>query len=155
MHGWRSCVVVYGLRERLVRVFCVVMCLARLHAPDGGGSMATVEKPSGSILSSLAGHERSLLGRIEAAKNEAREIIESARTDARKHVMVEETRLFEDLAKSRSDAQAAREKTFHATLDGAEQGLASVRQEALRRAPDTAKKVLDLFLPGGVQGPPQ
>lgn len=117
--------------------------------------MATAERPSGSILSTLAGHERSLLDQIEAAKNDARETVESARTNARKHVMAEETRLFEDLAKVRSDAQAAREKTFHATLDAAEQGLASVRQEALRRAPDTAKKVLDLFLPGGVQGPPQ
>lgn len=109
--------------------------------------MAATQEASQSILASLAAHEKKLLAQVEDAGAQARDIVDRARSDARKHAQTEEEKLNAEVAGLRAEAQAVREKTFRQTVEAAEAQLVGVREEARRRVNDTAKSVLELFLP--------
>ena len=109
--------------------------------------MAATQETSQSILASLAVHEKKLLAQVEDAGAQARDIVDRARSDARKHVQTEEEKLAAEVARLRAKAQTAREKAFHQTIDAAEAQLVGVREEARRRVDDTAQSVIELFLP--------
>ena len=109
--------------------------------------MAATQQVSQSILASLAIHEKKLLAQVEDAGAKARDIVDGARSEARKHAQTEEEKLNAEVARLRAEAQAVREKTFKRTLEAAEAQLVGVRKEARRRVDDTAKSVLELFLP--------
>ena len=109
--------------------------------------MAATQEASQSILGTLAAHEKKLLAQVEEAGTQAHEIVERARSDARQYLQTEEDKLAAEVAQSRVEAQAARENTFQQTVEAAEAQLVGVREEARRRVDDTAKSVLELFLP--------
>lgn len=110
--------------------------------------MATVDKPTTSIVPQLARHETVLQERLETAAREAREIIERARVDARQHEQQQENALAEDVAGIRQDRQAARYGCFQQTVAEAEARLEGVREEANRRIDVVATEVVALFMPG-------
>lgn len=110
--------------------------------------MATVEKPTTSIVPQLARHEAALQARLENAAREAREIVERARIEARQLEQQQENTLAEDVARIRQDRQAARYGRFQQTVADAEARLEGVREEANRRIDVVAKEVMALFMPG-------
>lgn len=103
---------------------------------------------SGSILRKVADHEKKLLADIESSELEAREIVDEARAEARKHLQAEESKLTEEVATIRREAESARQDEFDATVQAAEQRLTSVREDAAARTSEIADKVLNLFVPG-------
>ncbi len=110
--------------------------------------MTTSENSNGSILASVAKHEAELLAQSEASVTQARDIVEQAHGDARKHVQAEESRLADEVAVLRRDAEAARQKAFDDTVAAAEKRLEGVRSTAAARVSEMAKDTLGLFLPG-------
>lgn len=104
------------------------------------------------MLASVAKHERELLEKIDASKEEARNIIERARSDARKHLQSEDAALNEEVARIRRESEEARLQAFAATVAEAEQRLVSVREGALKRAPEIAKSMVGLVVPSGSKG---
>ncbi len=114
--------------------------------------MTTTSKSSGSLLSSVAKHEQELLAKLGASKEEAWNIVDRARVDARKHLQSEESALNEEVSRIRSEAEAARLKAFDATVQAAEERLSDVRREAMSKVPEVAKSTLGLFMPSGTGG---
>lgn len=109
--------------------------------------MTQTSNASESILPAIAEQERELLAQIRSSEEEARNIIEKARSDAREYRQERETGLAEEVAKIRHEAEEARLQKFQETVGAAEQALVNVRVEADRRVPETARKVLSLLLP--------
>ncbi len=109
--------------------------------------MSHTSNATESILPAIAKQERELLARVRASEKEAQDIIEKARADAREYRQERESSLAEEVARIRREAEEARLQEFQETVDVAEQALVDVRIEAGRRVPETAKKVLSLFLP--------
>lgn len=102
---------------------------------------------SGSILGTVADHEKKLLADIESSEHEAREIIEDARGEARVHAQTEEAKLTEEVARIRREAESARQAQFDATVQAAEERLSGVRESTSSRTSEMAEKVLSLFVP--------
>lgn len=109
--------------------------------------MSHTSNVSESILPVIAKQERELLARIRSSEEEAQAAIEKARAAARSYRQGRESSLAEEVAKIRREAEEARLQEFQETVDVAERALVDVRIEAGRRVPETAKKVLSLFLP--------
>lgn len=109
--------------------------------------MATAEQPSGSILHSVADHEKALLQKKEAARSEAQTIVEQSRAEARRQLQEKESELVGETATLRREAEAARLRQFEETVNSAAARLDGVREEASRRVPELAKQVLSLFVP--------
>ncbi len=109
--------------------------------------MSHTSNVSESILPAIAKQEGELLARIRSSEEEAQTAIEKARADARSYRQECESSLAEEVAKIRREAEEVRLQEFQKTVDVAEQALVDVRVEAGRRVPETAKKVLSLFLP--------
>ena len=101
---------------------------------------------------SVAERERELLAQIEASKSEARDIVDTAHSEARKHLQDEENRLLEDIAAIRREREQARETAFQETVGAAERELAGVREEAMGKVSGVAVDVLKLFIPSGSKG---
>ena len=114
--------------------------------------MNTTSKSSGSVLPSVAKHEQELLARLGASKEEARNIVDQARADARKHLQSVEAALNEEVSRIRSEAEVARLKAFDATVQAADERLSDVRREAMSKVPEVAKSTLRLFMPSGNGG---
>jgi vacuolar-type H+-ATPase subunit H len=93
-----------------------------------------------------------LLAQIEASEAEARDIVDNAHSDARKHLLDAENRLLEEVAAIRREREQERESAFHETVDAAESELAGVREEALGKVSGVAEQVLELFMPGDSRG---
>ncbi len=107
-----------------------------------------------SILPAIAKQERELLARIRSSEEEAQNIIEKARADAREYRQEREAGLAEEVARIRHASEEIRLRDFQATVSAAEEKLVDVREASLMRVPETAEKVLTLFLPkasGGTQ----
>ena len=107
-----------------------------------------------SILPGIAKQERKLLARIRSSEEEAQNIIEKARSDAREYRQEREAGLAQEVARIRRKSEEARQREFEATVSAAEEKLVEVREAALLRVPETAKEVLELFIPkvsGGTQ----
>lgn len=111
--------------------------------------MSTTSNGSESIVASVAKHEKELLSTLSASEEEARSIVEEARSAARTHLQDEENTLAQDIAETRRGAEGERQARFDATVNAAEERLVSVREESNRRVADTAQKVLSLFVPSG------
>lgn len=111
--------------------------------------MSTTSNGSESIVASVAKHEKKLLSTLSASEEEARSIVDEARSAARVHLQNQENALAEDIAETRRAAEVEREARFDATVSAAEAELVSVREESSRRVADTAQKVLSLFVPSG------
>lgn len=111
--------------------------------------MATAEHIPGSILSSVVAHEKSLLGKLQTARDAARATVERAKADALNTIQAEETKLAEESAAMRRKAEAARNQAFQETVQAAEQKLVGVRQKAQERTPAVTDNVLKLFVPKG------
>ena len=109
--------------------------------------MSAADNASESILSSVAKHEKDLLAQVRASEEEARHIVEKARSDAREHLAAAESGLSEEVARIRREAEERRERTFSERVRVADQQLAGVREEARRRVQAAGKKVLALFVP--------
>lgn len=114
--------------------------------------MAAVEQTHESILPSIARHEAELIAQLDAARQDAKGIVESARAEARRLLQEAETSLAEEVAAIRFERQEARQRAFDKTVRDAEERLAGVREEARRRAPAVAERVLELFMPCGAMG---
>ncbi|MFP6582332.1 MAG: hypothetical protein VCD00_07220, partial [Candidatus Hydrogenedentota bacterium] len=80
---------------------------------------------------------------------EAREIVDQARADARNFQQDAESKLNDDMAKIRRDKDAAREAQLQATVSAADERLAGVRTQAASQVDAMAQEVLSLFLPKG------
>jgi F0F1-type ATP synthase membrane subunit b/b' len=106
-----------------------------------------VQNASKSIVGSLADHEKELLAKRDASIEEARELIEQAQAEARKHLQDEENRLNEDVAEKRKQAEAARQQKFQNTVDGALEKLSGVKSSAMSKVEPVSEEVLALFMP--------
>ena len=109
--------------------------------------MDTNQNNSASIVTSVARHERELLGKIEVSHQDARDIVDLARSDAQKHLQDEEARLTDETAALRRERDEIRQKGFDATVEAAEERLVSVREEAAQKVEGLAKEVLAMFIP--------
>ena len=69
-----------------------------------------------SIVWDVARHERELLSKLDAARDEARKIVERARGEASKHASDEAARAESDAAKIRNEAARVREAEFAAAV---------------------------------------
>ncbi len=110
--------------------------------------MTTSENTNGSILASVAKHEAELLAKSEASANQARDIVEQAHADARKHLQAEEARSGAEAASQRHEAEIARQEAFDETVATAEKRLESDRASANARVAEMAREALGLFVPG-------
>ena len=104
---------------------------------------------SPSLLGALAHHESQLQAKLQAAQQEARDILDRARAEARKLLADAEARTIDDTGRIRRDAEMKRDSEFGNTVRAAEDRLVSVREEAARRVPKVAEEVLELFVPRG------
>lgn len=111
--------------------------------------MATAEHIPGSVLSSVVEHEKSLLAKLQGARDAARATVDRAKSDANGILQNEESRLADETAEMRRKAEAERNQAFEATVRAAEEQLVGVRQTAHDRIPSVADKVLALFVPKG------
>ena len=84
---------------------------------------------------------------MEAARSEARDIVEQSRAEARRHLQEKESELAAETATLRREAEAARLREFEETVNSAVARLDGVREEASGRVPELAKQVLSLFVP--------
>lgn len=109
--------------------------------------MTQTSNASESILPAIAEQERELLAQICSSEEEARNIIEKARSDARQYRQEREADLAEEVARIRNQSEQERLREFQATVNAAEEKLVEVREAALLRVPETAKEVLTLFFP--------
>ncbi len=116
--------------------------------------MSHTSNASESILPVIAKQERELLARIRSSEEEAQNIIEKARSDAREYRQEREAGLAEEVARIRRESEEVRLREFQATVSAAEEKLVEVREAALLRVPEMAKEALALFMPkasGGAQ----
>ncbi len=102
-----------------------------------------------SILSDVARHERELLARIDASRDEARRNVERARADASKHQSDEAARAEDDASRTRNEAARVREAKFNASVADAASRLEGSRATAMGRVGEMANDVLGMFLPKG------
>lgn len=102
---------------------------------------------SGSALVQIAQHEKSLLDRIAATRNEAQQIVESARAEAAALDASELDRLESDAAERRAKAGQDRELTRSALLAEAEQENAKARTKAEGRVAQAAQEVVAMLMP--------
>jgi vacuolar-type H+-ATPase subunit H len=114
--------------------------------------VATTEQSNGSILPSVAERERELLAQIEASKTEARDIVDTAHAEARKHHQDEENRILEEVATIRRDRGQNRDTDFRETVNAAERELAGVAEEAMGKVSGVARDVMKLFVPNDSKG---
>lgn len=111
--------------------------------------MATAEHIAGSILTTVVEHERSLIAKLESAREDARAAVERAKAEARSIIQAEEAKLADETAAMRRAAESARNKAFEETVQAAKSDLVGVRQRAEGRVAAVAEKVLGLFVPKG------
>lgn len=111
--------------------------------------MSRTQNTSKSIVSSVASHEQELLAKLETSTEEAREIVDQARANARTSQQDAESKLNDDMAAIRRQKDAAREAKLQATVSATEERLADVRTNAASQVDATAQEVLSLFLPKG------
>ena len=102
-----------------------------------------------SILGDVARHEKELLAKLDASRDDARKIVERARADAAKHISDESARVQSDIADLRTRADLKRTQAFESAVSAAEQSLVGRRQAAVARVPELARQVMDFFLPKG------
>ena len=102
---------------------------------------------SSSVLASVAKHEQELLGKVASSREEAKRIVEQARTDARSDSQSNEAALTDEVSEIRRKAEIARLAAFETTVNAALERLTGVRGAATQRVPEVAKSVLGLFLP--------
>lgn len=102
---------------------------------------------SSSVLTSVAKHEQELLGKVASSREEAKRIVEQARSDARSDSQSDEAALTNEVSEIRRKAENARLAAFETTIGAAHERLAGVRDAAAQRVPEVAKSVLELFLP--------
>jgi vacuolar-type H+-ATPase subunit H len=114
--------------------------------------VATTEQSNGSILPSVAERERELLAQIETSKTEARDIVDTAHAEARKHHQDEESRVLEEIATIRRDRGQNRDTDFRETVNAAERELAGVAEEAMGKVSGVARDVMELFIPNDSKG---
>lgn len=106
-----------------------------------------MQNGSKSVVGSLADHEKDLLAKRDASVEEARNVVETAQADARKHLQDEENRLNEDVTDTRKKSEAARQQKFQNTVDDAQEKLSGVKTSAMANVPAVSKAVLALFMP--------
>lgn len=99
------------------------------------------------MLASVAKHEQELLEKVASSREEAKRIVEQARTDARSDSQSNEAALTDEVAEIRRKAEIARLAAFETTVGAAHERLTGVRGAAVQRVPEVAKSVLGLFLP--------
>ena len=114
--------------------------------------MSHTSNASQSILPAVAKQEQDLLARIRASEVESQAAIDKARSDARTYQQECESKLADQVATIRRDAEDARLQEFNKTVGAAEERLVEVREASIRRVPEMAKEVLGLFLPNGSGG---
>jgi tripartite-type tricarboxylate transporter receptor subunit TctC len=102
-----------------------------------------------SILGDLARHEKDLLGKLDAAQEEARKILERARGDASKHGSDEAARVQSEISAARTRAEQARMQAFDGSVAAAQDKLRGRRDAAMARVSEMAKQVTAFFLPKG------
>ena len=102
---------------------------------------------SGSALVQIAQHEKSLLDQIAASRNEAQQIVESARAEAAALDASELERLESDTAERRAKAAQDRDLTRSALLAEAEQENAKARTKAEGRVAQAAQEVVAMLMP--------
>lgn len=107
---------------------------------------------SQSIVATVASHEQELLAQIEASKVESGEIVEHARSQARKYLQDSETALNEEIAQVRRDREAVRVQAFDESVASVEARLVSVRESAAEKVDAMTQKVLSLFMPKSTGG---
>ncbi len=100
-----------------------------------------------SIVASVARHEQGLLDKLDASQQEARDIVDQARIDALTSLQNAEAELNSDVAATRREREAARQQKFDATVQAAQERLASVREEAASKVDALAKDVLTMLMP--------
>lgn len=113
--------------------------------------MTTAHDNSKSILPDVQRQEKELLSKLEAAKDEARGIVDKARSDALKLIQDEEARVTEEIAAQRKAADQARREAYAAQVADADGRLQGQREAAMGRVPEMAKQAMDFFLPKGGQ----
>lgn len=145
--GWESTVVWGAIGPRAPKSLAgAILTLTDAHCR--GYDVATAEHIPGSILASVAAHEKELLSQLEASREEARALIEQARADARDHREQEERRLAKEILEMRQAGEQTREAAFDRTVSAAEEAIVEVRRRANERAAEVGEKVLELFVPG-------
>lgn len=102
---------------------------------------------SSSVLTSVAKHEQELLGKVASSREEAKRVVEQARSDARSESQADEAALTNEVSEIRRKAEIARLAAFETTVDAAHERLTGVRSAAVKRVPEVTKSVLGLFLP--------
>jgi vacuolar-type H+-ATPase subunit H len=104
-----------------------------------------IENP---LLERIAEHERSLLGQLEDARNEAQAMIDHARAQAQVVRQDDERRLADEVLRFRREAETARAAEYAATVQAARAGTDADRRYVSEHAAEVANEVLEMVLPG-------
>lgn len=102
-----------------------------------------------SILGDVARHEKELLAKLDGAQDDARKILERARSEAAKHVSDEAGRVQSEISAARSRAENARMQSFDAAVAVAQDKLGGRREAAMGRVQEMANQAASYFLPKG------
>ncbi len=102
-----------------------------------------------SILGDVARHEKELLAKLDGAQDDARKILERARSEAAKHISDEAARVQSEISAARTRAENARTQSFDASVATAQDKLRGRRDAAMARVQEMAGQVASYFLPKG------
>lgn len=100
-----------------------------------------------SPLKVVAAHESQLMRDLSEVKREAQVVTEQARAEAAEILREAGMALSAELARVREEAASRRDAVRREIEAGAEQHARAARQEAMGRAGEARKAVLDLVLP--------
>ncbi len=100
-----------------------------------------------SLLGTIAHHEERMLARLDAAKQKAGEIIAFAQASVASFVSTEAAHLEEDISAMYQAAESERRGHENTLLETAKQKAAVIREQALKRVPETANTIAERVLP--------
>lgn len=100
-----------------------------------------------SLLESVAQHEKALMADLDRAREEARQIIETAHIESASTLQETNTKLEADIAALRRDAAVAREEIRVAIQKATADKVQSIRSESAGRTPQVRAELLARILP--------
>lgn len=100
-----------------------------------------------SLLESVAQHEKSLMADLDRARDEARQIIDTAHLDSATALQESNVKLEADIAVLRRDAAQAREEVKVTIQKATAEKVQAIRSESAGRTPQVRAELLARILP--------
>lgn len=103
---------------------------------------------SGTLLQTVATHERDLMGKVQDAEQANRKAIEDAQADSISALQQLQSKLDVELSEKRQQAARAREKETDAIKNKTDQHLQKIRNAAAGKINAIRDEIVALLLPG-------